>query len=315
MDRRDFVRAGVVAAASSLAGCAGMLEDAQPEQAREHITAAEDYLTENADELDDVGTAFSGDESVPDEFDPSSVASRVEKANVELDEAEEYVTDEQQSYVETLRAVGEYQIAAAEAFEDVVALSHKIDTVNAYLESERYEQALQTIDEARSLLSDVREHADEADDALTDIDEGSLDETGRITYEDVEADLSKIRNRLDLLEGLLDGMEPMIEGMQEFMPALEAYGDGRYGEAADGLAAAGDRFREADEAFRDLESADTTLTSIESDVAELTCYTGALADGAALFEESARAADRGDDELAREKANEAQDALDGCNFE
>lgn len=316
MDRRDFVRAGGVVAATSLAGCAGVLSGAQPEEADERITAAEDHLAENADELDETGASFSNDdEEMPDEFDPSSVTSRVEKANVKLDEAEEYATDEQQSYVETLRKVGEYQTAVAKAYEDLVALNHKIDTVNTYLQSERYDEALDKIDESRSLLSDVREHVDEADGVLDDVDPDSLDESGQITYEDIEADLSKARNRLDLVEGLLDGMEPMIEGMQDLMPALEAYGNGRYGVAADKLAEASDHFRDADEAFRELESTDTTLTSIESDLAELTCYTGALADGAELFEESARAADRGDDELAREKANEAQEALDACNFE
>lgn len=316
MDRRDFVRAGGVVAASSLAGCAGVLGGAQPEKANERIAAAEDRLTENADELDETGATFSDEKKeVPDEFDPSSVASRVEKANAKLDEAEEYATDEQQSYVDTLRKVGEYQIAVAKAFEDMVALTHTLDTVNTYMESERYDRALEKIDEARSILSDVRGHVDEAGGVLDDVDADSLGESDRITYEDIEADLSKVRNRLDLLEGLLDGMEPMIEGMRDFVPALEEYGDGNYAVAADGLAEAGEHFRDADEAFRKLENADTTLSSFEADVAELTCYTGALADGATLFEESARAAERGDDELAREKANEAEDAVSGCNFE
>ncbi|WP_128476814.1 hypothetical protein [Halorussus pelagicus] len=321
MDRRKFLRAGGVVAASSLAGCTGMLDesqsendDTQPEKASERLSSANEKISANTDKLNDISQTFENDEELPNEFDAADVGSRIEKANLKLDEAEEYATEDQQSYIDSLRKVGEYQTALAKAFEDIVALNHKIDTMNTYFDSERYDQALEAIDEGRTLLSNIRTHVGDADNALTSVDADSFDESGKITYDSISADLSMIRDRLDLLESTLDGFEPMIEGMQDFLSAAETYENENYVEAADQFAEAQSHFQNSDETFTEIEDADTAVGSIESDIAELTCYTSALVDGTRLFEESARAADRGDTELAQQKASGAQDALDGCNF-
>ncbi|MFC4448504.1 twin-arginine translocation signal domain-containing protein [Halorussus aquaticus] len=316
MDRRGFLRASGVVSASALAGCAGVLNGAQPEKAGKRITAAEEKISKNTEALDEIQSKVeSDDEEVPDEFDPSSVTARVEKANVKLDEAEEYATDEQQSYVDTLRQVGEYQKKRAKLYEDYVSLSNKITTVNTYVQSDRYDTALEKVTEAKSLLDEVRTHTDEMESALGDIDSDALSESDQITYDAIETDLSTFRDRLDLVETMLDGFAPMIKGIQDFMPALEVYKNGQYADAAEQLAEAEKHFETADAKFRELENADTDLGGVETDVAKITCYTGVLTDGARLFKESATAAKNGDKELARQKAKEAQTELNKCSFD
>lgn len=316
MDRRDFLRIGGVPAAAALAGCGGALSSAQPKKARKHITAAEEKFATNTEKLNEVrDTIANDDEDVPDEFDPSTVTSRVEKANVELDEAEKYATDEQKSYVQTLRKVGEYQTARAKLYEDYVALYNTLTTANTYIQSERYDDALDKLDETKTLLADVRKHADETESALDDIDADSLTESEQITYESIKTDVSEFRDRLDIVGTMIDGLRSMTLGMQDFMPAVEKYKEGRYQEAAEMIAEAEQHFVTADETFRKLENADVTVSGIETDIAKLTCYTGALAEGAKLFKESAKAAEQGDDELAKQKANEAREAFNKCKFD
>jgi len=315
MDRRKFLRVGGVVAASSLAGCSGMLDSAQPEKAREHISVAEKKMVTNTEKMNEIRATFTSDsETPPATFDPNPTKKRVERANAALDDAEEYATDDQKAYVENLRHLGEYQVSRAKLYEDYVVLLDELRGTGEYLNSNRYDEALSALDRGSSRVENVRTHADAAKDAVDAMNPDELGEESPVAYETIKDGIEKQMKEVDFLEFMVDGYVHFVEGGKDFGAASTTYQREEYGTAAEQFGEAQTHFSDAGEEFAKLSDSDPELSISTVQVAQLTCYGEQFPEAARLLKESAEAAENGRNEVARQKATDAQEALQSCNY-
>lgn len=312
MDRRRFVVSITTCAATAVAGCTGGDgEDGSTdsERAAEHYEAAIGYLEENADRLDEFAEA----EEVPTSFDADAIERRADRADEELDEAERYTTDDHRPYVANARNVAAYQREAATYNELLVDLENCWDTVDSYIETDRWDDAADHFDECQDIVDELRSQFAETRDAFEEMDADLLEEgEGRLTYDEYRDEIALEEAELDVLVELMAGFDAFLDGVSSVLDGLESFQAERFSDARAAFEAGRRPLHSSADTFQRLEEDPETPDDVVPDMIELYCWADAFATATDHFVDAAAAAEREDWNAAEEAMAAGSDELGRC---
>jgi tetratricopeptide (TPR) repeat protein len=282
--------------------------------AAEHIEAAKVAIGDAADALGEQSDRFSGltdGEGV--DVSLTAFEGHLGTAREELDAAAETASADQQDRIEALRSLIEWLAAISDTLDTFADGYTTFQTGLTLFQSDRYGDAIEKLDTSIEQLNGAADAATVAADASGKLDAGEFESAEEFEVAEIRATMEELRKLIDAMVVTAEGFQDMTRGMKDFSTAAERYDGGEYVTAQETFEDARDDFGTAEATFRDAEG--TVPTQIESSFVELTCFSGALKDSADLFAQAASAAESGDEETARQKAQEASSALDRCNFD
>lgn len=275
----------------------------------ESLDAAATALNEAYDGIERQSDAF-GEEG--ESFDENGIRQSLSEANEHLDAAEGAdLSADQRADVEDMRNAAAFLGALTDAMVEIDAAFNEQEVAQSYVDTERFEDGIETLDDARSAFRDASDELSEAETEFEALDDGSFERIDGTTYAEVEDSLSTTSRLIDMMDPFLTGYREFVRGYERFSVGTDAVDAERYRDAASEYDTAAVRFDGAESAFMDAE--DAAPPEMRSDVIELTCLTGALADASRRFAAGTRALDDGDRETANEEFEAAQTALDRCD--
>ena len=303
--RRSFVITASSLSCLSLAGCLGSDESEDAEQSYEDALS---LLDENAASLDEFGDY----DEIPEQFDDEEIKQRADSADEKLDEAESGISDDDQELVENARAVAAYQRTAADYSALVVDFGRCFDTVDAYVNADRFEAANDELDECQDLLAEIQDQYEAVDDRHSEIDSDLIEDDAKLEYEQLETNLQVHGAELDALDRFVDGFEQFMDGAVVVFEAFEYFDTEAYSSAEPKFRTAEDNFEQSEETLALLEADPDTPRQFESDIIEFHCYAESFYEASGHYAESAAAATEGDWNRAEQYAIEGDAALDQC---
>ncbi|WP_323191482.1 hypothetical protein [Halostella sp. PRR32] len=275
----------------------------------ESLDAAAAALNEASEGIGTQSDAFGEDE---ESFDESGIRQSITTANDHLDAAEEAdLSEDQQADVEDMRNVAAYFSLLTDTMLQLDRGFNEVDVAQSYVDTERFDDGIESLDDARSAFRDASDDLSDAEDAFEALDEGSFERIDGTTYAEVEDSMQMARQLVDMMDPFLTGYREFVRGYERFTVATTALDEERYQTAADEYSTASVRFGDAESAFTDAE--EFAPADMQSSVISLTCYAAALADASEHFAEAARALDEGDDQTANEEAEAGQEAVSRCD--
>lgn len=302
-----------------IAGCSGDSDSATPTQTANtgnHLEAAAEAIQNAKDAISTEADKFS--ESSVDSGDgidvqTSTATEYIDTASSELDTAKQGASTSQQETIDAARNWISYGRAVIK-FLDIFADGYsELTTALTYMESERYSDSADSFQAAGGTLSD-------SDSQLTIVRDRSenLTETDSEYFSDIdltssEADIDQLESLLDTFIPMADGMRDLVQGLDDFIVATTSLENSQYSDAEGRYEAAQSHFTTAESTFTDLES--SAPNSIQSSIIEMTCYAGALADGAERYAAGSGYYADGDTQAGDDEFEMGEDDLNRCSFE
>jgi len=319
MQRRKYIIGASSLVTAVIAGCSGDSSSATPTQtantgnhlqaAAEAIQSANDAISTEADKFSDTSVDSGGGIDVQ----TSMATGYLDTASSELDTAGQGASTSQQETIDAAQNWVSYGRAVIE-FLDIFADGYSdFTTALTYMESERYsdsadsfQTAGNTFDDADSQLTIVRDRSE------------SLTETDSEYFSDVdmtssEADVDQLGSLLDTFSPMADGMRDLVQGLDDFTAATTSLENSQYSDAEESYEAAQSHFTTAESTFIDLES--SAPNSIQSSIIEMTCYAGALSDGAEHYAAGSGHYADGDTQAGDDEFEMGEEDLNQCSFE
>lgn len=312
MRRRHLLASVAAVGLGSLAGCAGSSDDgdgATREAVEERIDDAAGYLETNQEAF----RTFGESDETPDTFDAGAIERRVDDAVDELDEAEGDASGESLDRIESLRAIGEFQLEAAEFNERFVDWSACLQTAESYIDVERLEDAATELEECDASFQELDDQYERTRDAFEEIDPDQLDEDTRLEYRDGEEEFVVGRQELDSVDALTDGLATFVDALVRFSEGSDALDGERWADAEAAFEEARTEFQQSADTLADLESDTDTPEQMRPDVIEFHCGAEALAEASGEFADGAAAADRGDARTAQDHFEAGGEAAERCD--
>ncbi|WP_226021929.1 hypothetical protein [Halomicrobium salinisoli] len=315
MDRRQYLEAtcGTVLV-GTLAGCSSDSSASSGTNVTEHLEAAGTELEAANNALSTESEKFSETDFEEGGVDvqTTAVTEHLDAAGSELDTAESAATESQQETIEAARS----WIALARSlttFIDVFADGYNgVSNGLSYFQSQRYEDAAETLDTASDTLSDAEEELVIVQDRIENLDTEALNNLDEVEISTFEADIERLSGFIDAMIPMVDGLRQESLGMVDFQTGSTEIENEEYTAAKARFKDARSHFSSAETTFKDLE--ESAPESLQGSVIELTCYGSALRESADHFVATAAALENGNREKANEEAEKGQEALDQCNF-
>lgn len=195
--RRKFTKRGIIAVGVvGLSGCLGA-------DGAEEVDAAMELVDENFEEFEEIDQ---GDD-LPDEADLDGIERRLDEAESYLDEAAAVADDD-----EILAAIqlGETFVAFQRAMVQVVGgfveIEHAMDSFDAYMEAERFDDAIVEVKRVQTTVNEVDTAVDDALSAIDDVNEDQLDAEDRVSVTLTRSDLERFASEVNALEEWLLGL-------------------------------------------------------------------------------------------------------------
>lgn len=318
VSRREILQAGglcFVGGTSCFAGCLGSSSDGDDESeqeddedAQEEYDAALNLLKKNADDLDE----FAESEETPNSFDEATIDSRADKVDEKLDAAEKSVAEDQQAKIENARNVAAYQREMANYNSHLVEFNNCFDTVDSYINSDRWEDANDHFNECTSALNDTQGQLQTVKSAHDDIDPDLLGDEDQIDYQSIDESLQTEESDLEFLSEFLRGLDQFLDGIPQMLSALEMFDNEEFTQAESEFAGAKTTFYASEDTFERLENDSDTPSRFSSDVIELRCQTSAMAEASEHFEASSAAAANENWNEADTRYTQGEEALNQC---
>lgn len=278
---------------------------AHVDEARDEFEAAWVTFEEESEKFDDVDNRVSFRTDVIDEH--------LDRSEAALDRAEESASAEQQTEIDALRDVLDWSRSIVSAFDNVGNAVDEYATATSYLDNERFEDAAERFSAAVDYLDDAESNVTQARASYENMDETTFED-----YDEVDA--------LEL-ELLIDDLEALVVDFRYLSRALERFALGYHSFEAGTEAFDDERYRDAADRFGDARGEFTTAHSIttegEADASDdfiddfigFSCLTDALADAAGNFESASEAAQRGNRSRVESEFEDAEAALDRCEYD
>lgn len=303
--RRGFLgqtlACAAVAATTGLAGCS------EPE-GTEDVEAALELLDRNQ-ELFDEFEALEDDE-LPDRAELDGIHQRISDAETHLDAADAVAEDDElREAIDLGYVLVSFQRSMTQALESMIDVLNGLDTVLAQFDAERYEDALETLGEAREHLSDANDAVSAAIEALEDVDEDVFEAQEQIEHRVGIGQLEGLDDELDIFEEQFEGFEEMMNGMLAFEASLDALEDEDFDEARRHAETARDEFEAVASRFEALENDPEFPAHMEADVVALRSDADSLHQGTGHYLDALDAAAREDWEAFDEHLEAMEEAF------
>lgn len=310
---RRAVLATAVAGGAAVAGCLGTGEDT--ETAETELDSALELMRENGQMLREYGSATSMalDGETP-EFDHSTYETNVERARAHVDAAAAAAPETYAEEVELYREVLDYQVAVGEYNARLEEYLRCLETMESLVSADRWADAADHHGDCVSKLGEVETRLDTALEALEAIDRDALAESTEIQLDAVAGDLADEREQLPALQSFHEGFQSFLDGMTEMVDGMDALDADDAGTAKRAFSRAEGDFADATDTFASLEDDPDLPAGLEPDVVEVHCYLVGLRDAAGHFYDAAEAYERGDRSRYEAELEEAQAALEGCDY-
>ncbi|TKX74966.1 hypothetical protein EXE46_06010 [Halorubrum sp. GN11_10-6_MGM] len=264
------------------------------EAAREDLNEALDLILE---EIDTAWAYSSTDASIS----TAGVEAALGSANTSIEEANETATtDTQREQVAELELVAEFIDQFLNAIISLGEGINQISTAISYENNSRYEDAADSLSDARATFEEANSQVDEMDATFAELGDGTG--TG-IDYAEAENAIDEMN---ELIAGYLLVMEagiPLDRGLADYNTAYEAFQDEDYGTAANIFADALEHLEEAESMYR--EGEEEVTQSLRDTFITQTCYAGKYVEITELMLEASEEADAGNFDEARSLAEEA----------
>lgn len=302
--RRSVLVTTSTVTCSVLAGCLGD-DGGNSEEAYDEAVS---YLEENAETLDE----FAERDEIPDQFAASTVENRADLAEEKLDEFEDGASDEQQERVDNARAITTYQREVAEFNGMLVEFDNCLDTVNAYVDAERFEAANGELSACRDTFDDISNQLDRVESAHGAIDPSLVEDESELEYEQNEVELQVARAELDVLDRFIEGFAQFMEGTEAMVGGFESYEDENFGTAATQFETAEGQFEESEETLALLEADPDTPQQLQPDVVEFHCAAEAFYTASGHYVDAASAAADRNWAASEDSFEDGNAALERC---
>jgi hypothetical protein len=325
MKRRAYLRLLPAAAVTGVAGCSSSDDsmgdntdadgDAETTTAEptatpeESVEAAAAALTDAAERLDTESNNLGNfEEGI--QFSEGAIRDSITEARGHLDVADGGdLSEEQQETVEEFRMVANYIESLTDTTGEAATGLNEFSTALEYLDSERFEDAIDAIEDSRS-------HFGTASDSLSET-RSTFDELGRDSFDPLDTSYAETQESLDRIEAVVETMDPYLSGYREYVRGYDHFQTAttdleaeRFEDAADEYATAAVRFDDSASGFEEAE--DTAPPTMLSDIVQTTCYAQALRDGSEYYAAGSRAYARGDEETGRSEFQDGQEAFNRC---
>lgn len=315
MKRRQYLIAA--SAVVPLAGCASDSGDSNPsedtsspqeaeliESALEELESAVDAFESELDSVDDVSGRIS--------FDDDIVQAHLDQAESDLDEAEEGDV-EQGDLIDATRGMISFLRSVVRSFEYTTDAIDEFQTGATYLQNERYNDAESSFVEATDLINQSQDEFAVAEENLSEIDFDEFSESSEIDRLEMETALEDLGALNTDLEYMGRTYRDLARGFSDFIPAADSFDNEQYDDAEEGFRNARNHFSSAASTIK--EGEESATDDLIDDFIGLTCYAEALRDGADYYTSASEAASNGNWDTAESYAEDAQAALERCDYE
>lgn len=301
--RRKFVISGIAGMVSvSIAGC---LE----EPGEDDVEATMNLLDENFETFEDIDDR----DGPPDAGQIETIENRLSQAESHLETAAEVAEDDDIITAITLgEATVSFQRALIEILSGFAEFEPGIETFDAYMDAERFDEAIDQAQDLQLLLEEINAAVDDAKSAINDIDEVQLDPEDLMEVTITRSQIEQISDEISALQKLVAGLDDLAFGLQALLSGFELL-------EAEDLDSAYSEFVDAEQKFEDLEiryselEEDPDLPShMQSDVIEISCISGAMHEAAVLAIEGVEAAQEEDWETFDQRFDQVGEAMDRC---
>lgn len=219
--------------------------------------------------------------------------------------------EDARSYVEGLVLLGDGLAALAGSLEEFTRAQARIETAFTYVDSNRYDDAVGSIESADESVSSARDRLGAAGGSLDDLATSDAELFGPIEVENRRDDVDEADAALATMDELVTGLIDYVRGIEAFEDGVDAGDREDFGVAAQKTSEAAVRFEDAESRFGAAEQ--LAPPDMRDSLVDLVCLAGALAEGSALFSEGYTALDNGDTATANQKFEEGQAALEQCD--
>jgi chromosome segregation ATPase len=315
MNRRQYLIA--VSAAVPLAGCASDNESATTDG--DSTGQDETELLESAhEELENALNAFEAELDDINEVD-SRISFEDEVIQAHLDQAESYLNDaeeggaEQEGWIEAMRGVISLMRSFVDAFENLADGLDEFQTGATYFQNERYSDAESSFVEANKLINQSQDELVVAEEYFDGIDFGEFSDSSEIDRIEMENRFEDFSALNTDFEYLTRTYRDLARGFREFLPAGESFDSEQYNDAEEGFRSARNHFSSAASTIR--EGEESATDEFIDDFIGLTCLTEALRDAADNYASASEAASNSDWDTANSHAEDANDALERCDYQ
>ncbi|WP_348607798.1 hypothetical protein [Halobaculum rarum] len=331
MQRRQYIGAvSSVISTVAVAGCTGgstgdgtntgitrsTSTSSEEQKAAEHMELAGKALQRAGEEISTQSEKFKDSEVESGsglDFEPETIYDYLDTASEELDQAEKHASAPQQEKISAARGYISFARKMAE-FLDVFAEAYTQTTSGfSYFRSERYSEAAEQLETAESTLSESDDILTVVQDRQEQLDTELLDEVSEVEVESIKTELTAVDEVLPALSALASGIRQLSLGLVDFEEATTQIENDQYADAESSYDRSVDHFTTSETTFKDREN--TVPDSMKTTFIELTCYGGALKDGARHLREACAALNNGNDSRASTETEKAKEALDRCNFD
>lgn len=297
MQRRNLLLStgSVITLGVVTAGCA---DDSADDSA-----AGTDHLEQAYADLDEAGDLLA--ETDQEDFNSDRIIRRTDSAREELTEARGNVPDEE---IENLESVADTVEEFTLGFEKLVDLDNRLDTLEALVAAERYDDATDEIEAISNQVNEVRNHVQNAEEAFGQIDSSAYDGFDELDQADLKGSIAELVENLDAFDILLEAFDPMIDGLSNFQKAIQEV-------EAESWSAAEVRFTDAAVEFEEGASIaqnglDEAPSEFRSEFVEMGCLLESLQEGSEHFADAMNHLSNHQRNAAEESIDDAERALE-----
>lgn len=310
MERRTFIATSIAATSSALvAGCSGS------RQAAEHLEAAYDGI-ENANEEIESESERLADADIKNGdgvgMRTSAIFGHLDTASIELNQAEETASDDQQEQIDGVRRYVDFARASTEFIDKFADGITEFTTGLSYFKAERYADARDRLKDTESMFDEVDSHLKTVRIRYDDLDTDVFNDVDRVSVESFQEDIDKLEELVPALKALTTGLRSVSVGMIEFEEGTSDFEDEQYSEAESRYKAARNEFAAAHSTFSEMET--ESPSEVQSTFVELTCASGGLRDASQHFANAANAMQSGNNQRAQDEVDQARDAANRCSY-
>ena len=209
-------------------------------QVATHLENAEEYLHVTISEMDT--ETSDADIFEGERLDLSGSRTQLDSARNELQQARDIGTTEHQSQLDELTKFVDAMEGFLDFMEGLDDVAEQFDEVDQYMNTEQWDLAVQAIDDADDLISDIRVDLQASSDTFADIDYDEIGVFGPLDAHEMDELLAELGALLESLDYMISALSRLIAGLERFEFAIDAMDVEDWELAAEEYAAARDQF-------------------------------------------------------------------------
>lgn len=286
----------------ALSGCLGA-------EGAEEVDTAMELLDENFEQFE----AFDERDDPPDEAALEAIETRLDEAESYLEDAAAVADDDEVlAAIELGGAFVAFQRALVRVVGGFVELEHGMDSFDAYIDAERFDDAIAEAELLQTTVDELEAAVDDALAAIDAVDDSQLEAEDRISVTLTKSDLERIASEASALEEVIGGLGDLADGLQAITDGFEALEAEDFDTARDAFSAAEEELAPIVDRYTRLEDDADLPAHMEADVIGLSCVAEAMRDAATLAEEGATAGMNEEWDTFDDRLEQAEEAMDRC---